>query len=266
MTPHSPVLITDCSSRIGAAAALRLVDSGHTVYAAARGSSSLAALARAGAVIRDLDIADEESTCAVVDEIVHKHGRIGALVNNASCGAAEHARPDVVRRHFDTAVFGMARMVQLVLPSMRAAGSGRIVTTSSTHGKLTFPLASYYQASKHAVETMLDGLRLEVRPFGITVSYVESELAATGVADAATSKTWSGPPHHEPVVPLDDSSGNRLTASGAEAMAKAIQHAVIARHPRGRYVVASTARSLTTIRALGPRKGVDRAVSDVFGM
>src|SRR2546429_507841 len=88
-------------------------------------------------------------------------------------GAIEEVPIDEVRRQFETNVFGLARLTQLVLPGMRRQGWGRIINVSSMGGRLTFPGGGYYHATKHAVEAISDALRFEVRPFGIDVVVIE---------------------------------------------------------------------------------------------
>src|SRR5712692_2417487 len=109
---------------------------------------------------------------AAVRKVERKHGAVGALVNNAGYGlegAFEDTPMYDVRRQFETNVFGLIRLSQLVLPKMRRERRGRIVNVSSVGGKLVFPGGSYYHASKHAVEALSDGLRFEVAGFGIRV-------------------------------------------------------------------------------------------------
>ena len=137
-----------------------------TRYATARKVETLADWPPPGARTLALDVTDEESMVAAVEAVVAEHGRVGALVNNAGYGeygAVEDVPVDRIRRQFETNVFGLARMCQLVLPSMRAAGAGRIVNIGSMGGRLTFPYGGYYHATKHAVEALSDALRFEVR-------------------------------------------------------------------------------------------------------
>src|ERR671922_2360399 len=113
---------------------------------------------------------------------VEQDGPIGGLVNNAGysqSGAIETLPMSSVRKQFETNVFGLVRMCQLVLPGMRGAGSGRIVNLSSMGGKLTFPGGGIYHATKHAVEALSDAPRFEVRGFGVGVSIVEPGLIRT---------------------------------------------------------------------------------------
>ena len=157
------------------------------MYATARNPASLAGLDSAS--VRALDVTDEASMSAVVDEIVRDHGRVGALVNNAGYGeygAIEDVPLDAVRKQFETNVFGPARLTQLVLPSMRAAKSGRIVNISSMGGRLTFPYGGYYHASKHAVEAISDALARRGRAVRCEGRGVEPGLITTRFGPTAT--------------------------------------------------------------------------------
>jgi NAD(P)-dependent dehydrogenase (short-subunit alcohol dehydrogenase family) len=136
-----PVLITGCSTGIGRATAERLAADGWNVHATARRPESIEDLAKGGCKTHALDVTDERSMEKAVTE-VEQDGPIGALINNAGysqSGAIETIPMESVRRQFETNVFGLMRMCQLVLPGMRGAGSGRIVNLSSMGGKLTFP-------------------------------------------------------------------------------------------------------------------------------
>ena len=172
MTQPTTVLITGCSSGIGHATAERLAAAGWTVYATARKPETLAELEARGCRTLALDVTDEASMEAAVAAVEGEHGSVGALVNNAGysqSGAIETVPMEKVRAQFETNVFGLVRMCQLVLPAMRAAGRGRIVNVSSMGGKLVFPGGGAYHASKHAVEALSDALRFEVRAFGVRV-------------------------------------------------------------------------------------------------
>ena len=183
MSDPRAVLITGCSSGIGRATAARLARTGdHVVYATARRLEAIADLERDGCRLLSLDVTDEASRAAAVEAVQREHGRVSVLVNNAGYGeygTVEEVPLARIRAEFETNVFGLARMCQLVLPAMRAAGQGRIVNVSSMGGRLTFPASGYYHASKYAVEAISDALRYEVRPFGISVSVVEPGLIRT---------------------------------------------------------------------------------------
>src|SRR3989440_3622601 len=182
------VLITGCSTGIGRATAERLAKRGHTVYATARRPESVADLEKQGCKTLALDVTDEESMKAAVAAVEQAEGAVGALVNNAGysqSGAVEDVPMEQVRRQFETNVFGLIRMCQLVLPGMRREGSGRIVNLSSMGGKLVFPGGGIYHATKHAVEAVSDALRFEVKGFGIGVSIIQPGLIRTQFGETA---------------------------------------------------------------------------------
>jgi NAD(P)-dependent dehydrogenase (short-subunit alcohol dehydrogenase family) len=136
------VLITGCSTGIGRATAQHLAGNGWTVYATARRVEAIADLERAGCRTLALDVTDEESMQAAVSAVEAEQGAVGVLVNNAGysqSGAVESVAMDDVRRQFETNVFGLVRMAQLVLPGMRRQGWGKIVNMSSMGANLVFP-------------------------------------------------------------------------------------------------------------------------------
>src|SRR3954464_14530028 len=182
------VLITGCSTGLGRATAQHLAAKGHVVYATARRPESIADLEATGCRTLALDVTDEASMAAAVQRVVDEQGAVGALVNNAGysqSGALETLDLDEVRRQFETNVFGLLRMCQLVLPSMRRRGSGRIVNVSSMGANFTFPGGGSYHATKYAVEALSDALRMEVRGFGVDVICLEPGLIRTEFGSTA---------------------------------------------------------------------------------
>jgi NAD(P)-dependent dehydrogenase (short-subunit alcohol dehydrogenase family) len=268
MSDLGPILITGSSSGLGQAAVRRLARRGELVYASARRPESLAYLARLGARTVGLDVTDEPSMRRVVADIVSEHGRVGALVNNAGYGeygAIEEVPVDRIRRQFETNVIGLARMCQLVLPSMRAAGRGRIVNIGSMGGRLTFPFGGYYHATKHALEAFSDALRYEVAPWQIRVSLVEPGPMRTGfgtvISETMRTATAEDSPYRGAAMAFDGASAalyrNRLLAVRPEAVARAIEHALTSPRPLSRYVMARRTRLLITTRELLPGKAWD---------
>src|SRR5919112_6694600 len=173
------VLITGCSSGIGRATAERLSARGWTVYATARRVEAIADLEARGCRVLRLDVTDEDSMQAAVAAVCDEHGAVGALVNNAGysqSGTIEEVPMDDVRRQFETNVFGLVRMTQLVLPKMRGQRWGKIVNISSMGANFTFPGGGFYHATKHAVNAISDALRYEVQGFGVDVVIVEPGL------------------------------------------------------------------------------------------
>ncbi len=181
-TPSKAILITGCSTGIGRATALRLAKAGQTVYASARRLESIRDLESAGCRLLELDVCDEQSMANAVREVQAKEGAVGVLVNNAgygSDGTIEEVPMEEVRRQFETNVFGLSRMTQLVLPAMRAQRWGRIVNVSSMGGRMTLLGGGFYHATKYAVEAISDALRFEVGRFGIHVVVIEPGIIKT---------------------------------------------------------------------------------------
>src|SRR5438128_10389164 len=166
------VLITGCSTGIGRATAEHLAGKGWTVYATARRPESIADLEAKGCKLLALDVNDEASMAAAVSAVEQAEGAVGVLVNNAGysqSGAIEEVPLEQVRRQFETNVFGLVRMCQLVLPGMRRQSWGKIVNVSSMGGRLVFPGGGFYHATKFSVEAISDALRFEVAGFGVDV-------------------------------------------------------------------------------------------------
>ena len=284
--PARTVLITGCSSGIGHASALRLARAGWTVYATARRPESIADLAEAGCETLALDVTDEGSMATAVGHVEAASGPVGALVNNAGysqSGAIETLPMERLRDQFETNVFGLARMCQLVLPGMRSAGSGRIVNVSSMGGKLTFPGGGAYHASKHAVEALSDALRFEVRNFGVEVVVIEpgliktrfGETAAGSLGDAASGpageqETGSADPYAAfnaavgaATVGAYQGPLSRL-GGGPDSVARVIARALDARNPRPRYKVTPSARLILAQRRLLPDRAWDAFLGSQF--
>lgn len=150
-TPSRAVLLTGASSGTGMssgtgrAAALRLHRAGWPVYATARNVEALGELADEGIQVLYLDVNDEQSMVDAVDKITAEHGGVGTLINNAAYslnGTIGETPMDEVRRQFETNVFGLSRLTQLVLPGMRAQGGGRVVIMSSIFGQFATPVGA----------------------------------------------------------------------------------------------------------------------------
>ena len=255
------VLITGCSSGIGAATARELVKQGWRVYATARRLETLHDLAAAGCETLSLDIASEESMRAAVSAVEAREGAVGVLINNAGysqSGAVEEVSPERLRQQFETNVFGTVRMTQLVLPGMRRQRWGRIVNVGSIGGRLTFPGGGIYHATKHALEAVSDALRFEVRGFGIDVVLVQpglirSSFSATAVGSmAADARSSPYAALNESVARLTHEAYTRgllgKLAGDPEHVARVIARAVAARHPRPRYKVLLMAHALLALR------------------
>jgi NAD(P)-dependent dehydrogenase (short-subunit alcohol dehydrogenase family) len=265
---EGPVLITGCSSGIGRATALRLARAGHTVIATARNRASLDDIAKAGAEVMELDVADEASRVAAVQAIESKHGSIAVLVNNAGYGEygpVEEVGLDRVRKQFETNVFGLARMCQLVLPGMRKARRGRIINVSSMGGRLVLPLGGYYHATKYAVEALSDALRSEIEPMGLFVTLVEpgtiksefnTTIEKTLVSDTSIEEGPYAGMKRGMVTTLSSPMASSM-AGTPDDVARVIERAATARRPKTRAVVTLGARMLIFLRRWLPDRTWD---------
>jgi NAD(P)-dependent dehydrogenase (short-subunit alcohol dehydrogenase family) len=265
------VLITGASSGIGEQTVKALLESGHTVYAGARRLDRMKELSDAGAHVLALDVTDDASMTKAVQTILEEAGRIDVLINNAgygSYGALEDVPPQEARRQFDVNIFGLARMTQLVLPTMRTQRSGRIVNVSSIGGKFGEAFGSWYHATKFAVEGLSDSLRMELHPFGIDVVVIQP---------GATHSEWDGIARESLLKYSADGPYRKGAASHAKLMeighkgsipappsvvAKTIVAAVEAQRPKTRYATGGMAGTMLLMR----RVLSDRAFDATFRM
>jgi NAD(P)-dependent dehydrogenase (short-subunit alcohol dehydrogenase family) len=267
--PQPVAIVTGASSGIGAATARRLADADYTVYAVARRLERLQPLAGNGVRIATADVTDDASMVGLVDTVMTETGRIDVLVNNAgygSYGALEDVPTAEARRQFEVNVFGVARLIQLVLPHMRQRRAGYIVNISSMGGKIWEPLGSWYHATKFAVEGLSDSLRVELAPFGIKVVIIEPGSIRTEWGDIAADglEAVSGAGAYRDQVKAVSAAlraaDHSRVASGPEVVATAVVRAVQSGRPRTRYPVGGGARLMLTARAVLPDRGFDRFI------
>ncbi len=260
-------LVTGASSGIGEAAVRRLLADGFTVYATARRVDRMAPLATAGAIVVGSDVTDDASLEALVAQITADHGRIDVLVNNAgygSYGAVEDVPIAEARRQFDVNVFGLARLTQLVLPTMRAQRSGTIINISSIGGKIYEPLGGWYHATKFAVEGLSDSMRLELAPFGIHVVIVEPGAIRTewtGISADSLEEVSGATAYAAQTAQLSKmfraTEKNHKLGSDPDVVAKVIAKAADAKRPRTRYLVGQGAKPIVYLRRILPDRAFD---------
>jgi NAD(P)-dependent dehydrogenase (short-subunit alcohol dehydrogenase family) len=271
--PSRAVLITGCSTGIGHATAELLVREGWTVYATARNPDTLTDLEQAGARTLALDVTDEASMTTAVNAVLQAEGAVGVLINNAGysqSGAVESVPLNDVRRQFETNVFGLLRMCQLVLPGMREQHWGRIVNLSSMGGRVVFPGGGIYHATKYAVEALSDALRFEVRGFGVEVIIIEPGLIVTNFGETASASVQTDGPYadfNRAVAEATEGAYHGPMAKlggGPETVAKTIAAAMQAEHPKTRYPVTASAHLLINQRRLMPDRLWDLAMRTQF--
>ncbi len=259
--------VTGASAGIGEATARELLGAGYKVFAGARRLDRMAGLANLGASLLKLDLTDDASTVAAVEAIKAQSGRIDVLVNNAgygSYGALEDVPLDEARRQFEVNVFGLARLCQLVLPTMRAQKSGKIVNITSIGGKIWEPLGSWYHATKFAVEGLSDCLRVEVGRFGVDVIIIEPGAIRTewaGIAREGLLQVSGGTAYAEMAKRhaqmLETAETSRL-ASPPDVVARTILRAISVGRPKTRYATGGGAKTILFLRKILSDRLMDR--------
>jgi NAD(P)-dependent dehydrogenase (short-subunit alcohol dehydrogenase family) len=263
-----PILITGCSSGVGHAAAKIFRAAGFEIFATARNLAALGDLRGLGCHVLALDVTDEEARRAAVAAVEREFGAVGVLVNNAGYGQygpIEEISLDVMRRQFETNVFGGMRLSQLVLPGMRRAGRGRIVNVSSVAGRVAVLGGGAYHASKFALEALADALRPEVEPFGVKVVNVLPGPIATNF-EATLLKSIPDGVENSPYAAFRKNLARRMHdfldprgfgVMTSEHVARVVLKAATATNPRTRYNVGFIARFGPLGRALTPDRVVD---------
>jgi len=256
------ILITGASSGIGREAAILLGKQGHRVYAGARRLDRMADLAdlagpAGGVSAVEMDVSETDDNERAVNQVIDGEGRIDVLINNAGFGLygpVEDVPLDDARYQFEVNLFGLAHLTQLVLPHMRAEGSGRIVNVSSVGGRIWLPLGAWYHATKHALEGWSDCLRYETAPFGIQVVIIQPGAIKTEFGDVTNvglDKYAVGTAYRDLVgryIELRDTSRTMARATDASVLAKVYLKAATTRRPRRRYVKGAFARPVLFVR------------------
>jgi NAD(P)-dependent dehydrogenase (short-subunit alcohol dehydrogenase family) len=273
--PTKVVLVTGGSSGIGEATAVRLRELGCTTYAAARRVERMEHLTRSGIRPIAMDVTDETSMRAGIEQILAEDGRIDVLVNAAgygSYGAVEDVPLAEARNQFEVNLFGAARLIQLVLPQMRERHAGTIVNITSMGGKIYTPLGAWYHATKHALEALSDCLRMELEPFGIDVVVIEPGGIRTEwpaiAAENVRSVSGAGP-YAAQANAVADSLGSESTArrsSPPELIARTVGKAVTTRRPRTRYALGYGAKPMILLHGMLPDRWFDAVIRRAVGM
>lgn len=244
------VLITGATSGIGRATALHLASQGHRVFATGRNEAALQSLrlaAEPGSIeTLTLDVTDRGQLADVLErvEALTDGKGIDVLVNNAGFGVfapTSEVNETDLRAQYETNVFGLLAVTQAFVPLMHKAGSGTIINVSSVGGRLTLPFLGSYNSTKHAVESLSDALRMELKSFGIRVVVVEPGLINTNFTPRSTaeierfrgddSKYADALANIEPIIARTEAMG-----VPPERIAKTIARVVKSRRPRARYV------------------------------
>lgn len=269
---NTVALVTGASSGIGKATAIALKEAGFLTYATAPDASGLEELKAKGCETLELDVTDDSAARRAVKTVEERSGTIQVLVNNAGYGQygpIEEIPVDDVRKNFETNVFGLLRMCQLVLPKMRQAGAGRIINVSSVAGEMSQPGSGIYHATKHAVEAIDEALRMEVAGFNIQVVGILPGPVATHFDDVAVAQipdTGKDSPYYIFKENLAKMTHEMLKPGGTgvldpEDVAAKIVEAATAESPSARYHVGIQSKVLGRVHDLVPDVVWDAAMS-----
>ena len=272
------VVITGASSGIGRECALYLDRRGFRVFAGVRKAADGEALARAASarltpLILDVTDARSVTESAATVKLALGNAPLVGIVNNAGIGiggVVEYLAPSELRRQMEVNLIGPLAVIQAFMPMLRAS-RGRIVNISSVGGKVATPFVGPYCASKFALEALSDSMRAELKPWGIHVSIVEPgavktamfEKARSAVEDALGSLPPEGLQYYGKEVELMRGliASQELVAVNAEAVAKVVEHALIAPRPRTRYLVGRDAKLMAFFHWLLPDRAFDGLLS-----
>jgi short-subunit dehydrogenase len=250
-------LVTGASSGIGKETAKLLIQNGFTVYGSARRVDKMTDLKSAGVKLLAMDVTDETSMVNGVAEILKNENRIDLLVNNAgygSYGSVEDMPMSEAKYQFEVNIFGLARLIQLVLPTMRAQKSGRIINISSIGGSIGEPHGAWYHATKFALEGLSDSLRMELKQFNIDVVIIKpgailtewNSIARENLLKVSGNTAYKDLAHkHVKMLAKADDQGSLPIV-----VAKTIVKASIANKPKTRYATGKGASIILFLRSV----------------
>lgn len=254
-------LVTGASSGIGRVTALALKQAGYRVFGTSR---KVVSASGDGVTMLTCDVTDDSSVRKMVAEVLKQAGRIDLLVNNAGVGllgGAEESSVAQAQALFDVNVFGVLRVTNAVLPTMRRQKSGRIINMSSILGLIPSPYNALYASTKHAVEGYSESLDHELRTFGIRVVLVEPGVTRTSFDENITKP--------DRLLPLYDAERSRMealmrnwiqTGDAPEVVAATVVKAATTSLPRRRYAAGRQARQVHWLRRFLPESMVDKSL------
>ena len=272
------ILITGCSSGIGAAAARALRERGWRVFATARKSADVERLKAEGLESLVLDLDDSASIRTAAEEVLARaEGCLDALFNNGGfgqVGAVEDLTRDALRAQFETNLFGWVELTNLVIPAMRRQGHGRIVMNSSVLGYAAFPYRGAYNAVKFALEGITDTLRLELAPAGIHVCLIEPGPIVSRFRDNCLPHfeahiDWQHSVHRSQyegqLARLRTPGPAAPFTLGPEAVVDKLLHALESPYPRARYPVTVPAKAFGWLKRVLPVRAMDWVLTRASG-
>lgn len=264
--PHPrSIIVTGCSSGIGAHCARALKRDGWRVFATVRKAEDLASLEADGIEALSMDDTRPDTIAALVEAVRERtDGRIDALFNNGAYGqpgAVEDISTAVLREQFETNLFGWHELTRRVVPLMRRQGHGRIVNCSSILGLLPYRYRGAYTASKYALEGLMVTMRMELDGSGIHVSLIEpgpiaSRFTANALAKIEEHVDLENSAHSieykRQLARLGGTGQKNPHRLGPEAVYDVLTHALTASRPKPHYLVTTPARQGALLKRLLP--------------
>jgi short-subunit dehydrogenase len=260
-------IVTGASSGIGKATAEALARAGFTVFGTSRRAVESAP---DQVTMLKCDVTDDRSVQTLVAEVISRAGRIDLLVNNAGIGlfgGAEESSIDQVRTLFDVNLFGVMRVTNAVMPSMREHGRGHIINISSVLGLIPAPYSAHYGATKHALEGYSESLDHESRAFGVRVSLIEPAFTRSAFDQSALKPDAPLGAYDQIRVRLDALVQHAMTAGDPpEVVAESVVLAATTSIPKRRYPSGRAANMVTRLRRFAPALMFDKILRKQFGL
>jgi short-subunit dehydrogenase len=267
LTATKTAIVTGASSGIGAATAAALAGAGFKVFGTsrrknARGPDHVTMLA--------CDVTDDASVKQLVANVLAETGGIDLLVNNAGMGlfgGAEESSVDQAKSLFDVNFFGLVRMTNAVLPSMRKRGGGRIINISSVLGIIPAPYSAHYGATKHAVEGYSESLDHETRAINVRVTLVEPAFTKSSFDQAALKPDQVLAEYALARAGVDKLMQQAMVIGDPpEVVAETVVAAATAARPKRRYAAGKAAKQVSFARRFVPVEMFDRSLRKQFGL
>lgn len=264
-TDRGVALVTGGSSGIGRASAEALARAGFSVFGTSRKAINQGT---EGVTMLVGDVTDDESVASLVSTVLSRTGRIDLLVNNAGIGmlgGAEESSVAQVQALFDVNLFGVVRMTNAVLPSMRRNGQGRIVNIGSILGLVPAPYSAHYSAVKHALEGYSESLDHEVRAFNIRVSVIEPAFVRTVFDQNGIEPDSQLREYDRARAGFRALLGDVMPkADRPEVVADVVVRAATDARPRRRYTAGKAARQVSFLRRFAPMEMFDKSLRKQF--
>ncbi|HAU1652556.1 TPA: SDR family NAD(P)-dependent oxidoreductase [Legionella pneumophila] len=267
------ILITGCSSGIGFDAVFALKKRGHRVIASCRKTEDVQKLLNKGVEALLLDVSNPISIqSAFVQLLIMTSGHLDVLINNAGygqVGALEDISRDILRQQFETNVFGLQDLTNLVIPVMREQGQGRIINISSILGVVSMPFRGAYNASKYALEGLSDTLRLELSGSGIKIITIEPGPINSRFRDNAVDfslqqipmeKSYFKNQYKTMLSNFKQKKADSLFTRNTDAVIKKLVHAVESRKPKPKYPVTFPAYFLIGLKRILTTRLLDKFI------